>query len=159
MATIYKFVVETRTRKGSGRNADTGDSGKGSGKRKTVTLLGSMKGGVEHNRWSRAINPLLNKATGGVWEKGMRLGRAGLGLVKFDKETGAFAGLSGVAITIIISFVIQTLLKLQARERTRATQINYQNYKAMENGFSSIHGAYKVSADVISGRLTYNENK
>ena len=160
MATIYRFIVEQKTSsKGGGRKGGDSGGSKGSGKRKTVTLLGSMKGGVEHNRWSRAINPVLNKATGGVWEKGMRLGRAGLGLVKFDAQTGAIAGVSGVAITIIIAFVLQMLIKWQAWEREKASRINSQNYKSMENGFGGIHGAYNVSADIVTGRLTYNENK
>ena len=161
MATIYRFIVENKgggRSSGDGRKAKT-EHTKGSGKQKTVTLLGSMKGGVEHNRKMRAINPLLNKMTGGVWEKGMRVGRAGLGLVKFDATTGAFAGFSGTAIAILIAFVITTLLKLQKIQQEQARQINTQNYKAMENGFSAIHGAYTVTADVISGRLKYNENK
>ena len=59
----------------------------------------------------RAINPLLNKMTGGYWEKGMRVGRAGLGLVQRNTETGKL-GVSGPAIAIIIALLIQTLLKM-----------------------------------------------
>lgn len=158
MATIYRFIVEQKTSgRGSGRNSQTRT--KGSGKSKTITLLGSLKGGVEHNRKLRAINPLLNKLTGGVWEKGMRVGRAGLGLLKFNAETGAFAGFSGVAIAIIVAFAIQEIFKWQSREREKANKLNTQNYKAMENGFSAIHGAYEVSANGWTGRLSYNQNK
>lgn len=158
MATIYRFIVENKVKNGSGRK-ETGESKKGSGKRATSTLLGSPKGGVEHNRYLRAINPVLNKMTGGVWEKGMRVGRAGLGLARFYKDTGAFAGLSAVAITIIISFVLQTLLQWQNSERQKAQKLNTQNYKSLENGYNAIHGAYDLVSNTFNGRLKYNENK
>lgn len=158
MATIYRFIIEQNTSgKSSGRNTQT--KTKSSGKTKTITLLGSAKGGVEHNRKLRAINPLLNKLTGGVWEKGMRVGRAGLGILKFNQETGAIAGVSGVAIAVIISFAIQEIFKWQNREREKANKLNTQNYKALESGHSSVHGAYEVSANGWNGRLSYNQNK
>lgn len=161
MATIYRFIVEQKKSESSnGRKPRESGSKKSVGKkRKTVSIFGGQKGGVEHNRKMRAINPLLNRMTGGWWEKGMRLGRAGLGLVQFDAETGAFAGLSGVAIAIIVAFVIQTLLKWQASERQKAEKLNAQNYKQLENGYGAIHGQYKISQNVFTGRITYNQNK
>ena len=107
MATIYRFIVEqktTTTSSGRKSSADSGVSKKTTAKKgRWVSVLGGEKGGVEHNRKLRAINPLLNKATGGYWEKGMRIGRAGMGLVQRNTETGKL-GISGVAIAIIISF-------------------------------------------------------
>ena len=159
MATIYRFIVEQKTTVAdSGRKPREG-TGKGSGKRKTVSLFGGSKGGVEHNRKMRAINPLLNRATGGWWEKGMRLGRAGAGLIKVDKKTGEFAGFSWSAIAIIIAFVIQALLQWQKSELARAQHLNEQNFKQLENGIGAIHGAYKVSTNIWNGRNTFNQNK
>ena len=54
---------------------------------------------------------------------------------------------------------MQEIFKWQSRDRERANKINTQNYKAMENGFSAIHGAYEVSANHWNGRLDYNQNK
>lgn len=162
MATIYRFIIEQKTTggNGSGRKSQSSNASKGAGKKgKTVTLLNSAKGGVESNRKMRAINPLLNKMTYGYHEKFMRVGRAGLGLVKFDAETGKFAGLSGTAITIIISFVLQALMKWQNVEREKAQKFNRQNYKAMENGFGAVHGEYETTVNFWTGRTTYNENK
>lgn len=162
MATIYRFIVEQKTTtSGQGRKsaATTSKKGASKGKVKTTTLLGSAKGGVEHNRYMRAVNPVLNRMTGGYWEKGMRLGRAGLGLVKFNAETGAIAGLSGVAITIIISFVLQTIMKIQDRDRRIADKQNAQNYKMLENGIGAVHGQYEISVNMWNGRQTYNQNK
>ena len=162
MATIYRFVIEQKTTGGDsgGRKSQSSGASKGASKKgKTVTLLNSAKGGVESNRKLRAINPSLNKMTHGYWEKGMRVGRAGLGLVKFDAETGKFAGFSGPAVAIIIAFIIQTLLKWQNKEREKAQQFNRHNYKAMENGFGAVHGEYDTTINILSGRVTYNENK
>lgn len=160
MATIYRIAIE-QTTSAKGEDGRKGGNRKGTGKStaKTTTLLGSMRGGVEHNRKMRAINPVLNKATHGYWERGMRLGRAGLGLVKYDKETGKFAGLSGPAIAIIIAFVLQMLIKWNNQERERAKNLNAQNYKMLENGVGAINGAYQVNAEFWTGRQTYNQNK
>lgn len=160
MATIYRFIVEQKQAQGgNGRNSTGGTSRKGAAKKgKAVSLFGA-KGGVEHNRYMRAINPVINKATNGVWEKSMRVGRAAMGLIKVNPQTGAFAGLSGTAITILIAFVLQMLMKWQNHEIQKAEKLNAQNYKQLENGFSAIHGAYKVTSNFWTGRYTYNENK
>lgn len=160
MATIYRFIVEQKvTQSGSGRNPSSGQ-GKGAAKKgRTVSLFSGDKGGVEHNRKMRAINPLLNRMTGGWWEKGMRIGRAVGGLVQVDKKTGKFAGFSFTAIAIIISFAIQTLLKWQKAEMAKAEKLNAQNYKQLETGVGAIHGAYKVTSNFWTGRQTYNQNK
>lgn len=163
MATIYRFIVEQQQAKGSSgrKSSGTGSSGKKkNAKEKTFTLMGSL--GVEHNRKLRAINPLLNKATGGYWEKGMRLGRAGLGLIKF-KDNGAgglaFAGVSWVAIAIIISYIIQTTMKYHNMQIQQNEKVNKQNYRKMETGQMAVHSAYEVTTNWWSGKRTYNENK
>lgn len=164
MATIYRFIVEQKQSGGGsgGRKSNKESSGANpktpSKKGKWVSALSSPKGGVEHNRKFRAINPLLNRATGGWWEKGTRLGRAGLGLVQTNTATGA-TRLSPVALAIIASFLIQMLLKWQARERERADRANYRDFKNLENGVGAIHGQYEISVNFWNGRRTYNENK
>ena len=161
MATIYRFIVENKYsgRASSGRNTTSTDAPKKAvSKGKWVNVLHSERGGVEHNRKMRAVNPLLNKATGGYWEKGMRVGRAGLGLVQKNTETGEMR-LSGTSIAIIIAFVIQTILKYQRKNLQWGKERNMQNYKQMETGISAVHGEYTLSRNVISGRRTYNENK
>ena len=162
MATIYRFVIEQKQTQSSGRKGGSGGgSSKGTTAKKgrNVSIFGGEKGGVEHNRKMRAINPLLNKATHGYWEKGMRVGRAGAGLIQVNSETGKFAGLSGTAIAIIINIVLQTLMKWQNKEREKAQQFNRHNYKAMENGFGAVHGEYETAIDFWSGKVTYNENR
>ena len=159
MATIYRFVVEQKvSSKGDGRKTTDG-TGKGASKKgRMVSIFGGEKGGVEHNRKLRAINPLLNRMTGGWWEKGMRLGRAGVGLVQRNTETGKL-GLSGPAVAIIIAFIVQMLLKWQQQEIQKAKKLNAQNFKQLENGVGAIHGSYKVTTAFWTGRHTYNQNK
>ena len=161
MATIYRFIVEQRsTTRDSGRKvSETGGSKKTTAKKgKWVSILGGEKGGVEHNRKMRAINPLLNRMTGGWWEKGMRLGRASAGLIKKNTSTGKI-GLSGPAIAIIIAFILQQLMRWQREEMIKAQKMNAQNFKQLENGFGAIHGQYKITTNYFNGRQTYNQNK
>lgn len=167
MATIYRFVIEQKT---SGKGgSETGMGGKpkaskGAAKKgKWIPLFGGgEKGGVEHNRKLRAINPLMNKITNGVWEKGMRIGRALGGLVKQNTETGKLA-IGGPAIAIIIAFIIMMAWRITTmynqKERATAEKLNAENYKQLENGGGAIHGAYKLVVNEWSGRITYNENK
>ena len=161
MATIYRFIVEQRVRTtGNGRTVrDSSATTKSTAKKgRWVSIFGGEKGGVEHNRKMRAINPLLNRMTGGWWEKGMRLGRAGAGLIKRNTETGKL-GISGPAIAIIIAFAIQMFLKIQKNEQVKAEKLNAQNFKQLENGVSAIHGQYKITTNYFNGRQTYNQNK
>lgn len=160
MATIYRIIVEEKSKGGgTGGRTTSGATKKSPAKQgKWVSALNSDKGGVEHNRKLRAINPVLNKATNGYWEKGMRVGRAGLGLVQTNTETGAMR-LSPVAFAIIIAFVLQTLIKWQNQERLKAQRLNAQNYKMLENGVGAVHSAYEVSVNGLTGRQTYNQNK
>lgn len=166
MATIYRFIVEQgkSSGKSGGRSSGSGESKKKTAKTYTALQLFGQgnKGGVEHNRKLRAINPLLNKITGGTWEKGMRLGRAGLGLLKFKKTdagTLQFAGLSNVAIAIFVAFAIQTAIKVQQYYIQKADRENKANFKAMETGVSAIHGSYETNVNIWNGRITYNQNK
>lgn len=163
MATIYRFVIEQKASKsrdsGGSPRANKGAAKKG----KDLPLLwGGDKGGVEHNRKMRAINPILNKVTGGVWEKGMRLTRAAGGLVKRNTETGKIS-LGGPSIAIIIAFILMTvwntIARFNQRDRANAEKLNAQNFTVLENGTSAIHGAYKVSTNFWNGRVNYNENK
>lgn len=161
MATIYRFIIEQKAHADSGGRKSTNTSGKatkGAAKKgKLVSIFGGEKGGVEHNRKMRAINPLINKATGGAWEKGMRATRAIGGLVKEDKN--GKMGISGPAVAILIQMVLLGLLKWQDFERDKATKQNIQNFKQLENGVGAIHGAYEVSTHIFTGRQTYNQNK
>ena len=163
MATIYRFVIEQKQvaakegRKGS--ETTGGKATKGAAKKgKWVSLFSGDKGGVEHNRKMRAINPLINRMTGGAWERGMRVGRAGLGLVKRNTETGKI-GISGPAIAILVAFVLKIGMDILGYFQKLAKKQNTQNYKQLENGIGAVSGQYKVSTNFWTGRHEYNQNK
>ena len=160
MATIYRFIVENRTSESSGRKSSEGAPSKKSAakKGKWVSILAGEKGGVEHNRKMRAINPLLNKITGGGWEKGLRLTRAAAGLVKVNTETGGIK-LSGSALAIILMAIIQAFMTWQKLEYQKAQKQNEQNYKQLENGVGAIRSDYKITTNLVTGRQYYNQNK
>ena len=159
MATIYEFIVKNQATKGTG----TGGDGKQGGGKSARNLFGSSfsgkKGGVEANRKMRAINPVLNRMTGGWWEKGTRLGRAGVGLVRFNKSKGKWQ-VSGVGVAIIIAFVLQQVLQLQRKQQIEARKVNQNNFKKLESGGEgAISEAYGVSTNFWDGKITYNKNK
>lgn len=165
MATIYRFLVENKITNGDrgGRNATGNESTKtarksASKKGRYVSLLGGSKGGVEHNRKLRAINPVINKATNGMWERGMRVGRAGMGLITKNTETGAI-GVSWTAINIIVGTGLLLLLKYLNKARVKADKENAQDFKALENGYGALHSEYNVTRNYLTGRVNYNQNK
>lgn len=161
MATIYRFIVEQKQSGGGGSGKPRATKGAGK-KGSHMPLFGGSKGGVEHDRKMRAINPIINKVTGGVWEKGTRLTRAAAGIVKTNPKTGKLS-LSGPSVAIIVAFVLITVwnvfAKWNQRERMKAEKLNAENYKRLENGGAAIHGSYKIMVDGWSGRINYNENK
>lgn len=160
MATIYRFIVEQKqSTGGNGRNPRSQNGKSTSKSAGFLSFIGGNKGGVEHNRRMRAINPLLNRMTGGVWEKGMRIGRAGIRLAENFSQKGIKGVLTGPAIAIIIAFVLQILMKQLSREQEKAQKQNAQNYKQLENGIGGITGAYKVTTNFWTGAITYNQNK
>ena len=116
MATIYRFIVEQKQTTTSGRSPSSGI--KSTGKSKSgVSFAGGDRGGVEHNRKMRAINPLMNKMTGGAWERGWRLTRAGIGIGKSVQKYGAKGLYKGPALYIIVAFVLSQLLSWQSKEK------------------------------------------
>lgn len=159
MATIYRFIVEQKqARGGDGRQVKEPQVKSAAKKGRNISIFGGEKGGVEHNRKMRAINPLLNRITGGVWEKGMRVGRAGLGLITKNTETGKL-GISGPAIAIIIAFILTLLMKQLETEQHKAQKINAQNFKQLENGVGLVNGQYRITTNFWTGQHTYNQNK
>ena len=162
MATIYRFIVEQRfTNGGQGRTLrDSSTTQKTSAKKgRSVSLFSNGRGGVEHNRKMRAINPLLNRMTGGWWERGMRLTRAGIGMGRNIYQNGAKGIFTGPALYIIIAFLLTTLLKWNNQEKVKADKANAQDFKKLENGYGAIHGQYKTTQNFWTGRITYNQNK
>jgi len=162
MATIYRFIVEAQKASGVQYDADgnviprkgAGSKGGGSGR---GFNLGGSRGGVEHNRYMRPINPLMNRLTGGYWEKGQRVGRAILGLPEaFKTQNGKIVGggFTATASLILIQFAIMEVDKLIREQMKKAKEENQANYLKIVSGQTTIGQDYKVSRNIF-GKITY----
>jgi hypothetical protein len=160
MATIYRFIVEARKATGVSYDADGvvipakgagskgGASGSGSG-----FNFGGSRGGVEHNRYMRPINPLMNQLTGGWWEKGQRLGRAAASLPEQFSKKGIGA-LGSTGSLIILQFAIMMAVQAFRDQQKKAKEENQANFLKIKSGQTTLSQDYKVSKDIF-GKVTY----
>jgi hypothetical protein len=162
MATIYRFIVEAQksgsasfdadgnptTRKGAGNKG--GSSGSGSG-----FNFGGSRGGVEHNRYMRPINPLINRLTGGWWEKGQRVGRAAMEIPEqlHNKGIGALAG---TASLILLQFTVMMVDRWFREQQKKAKEENQSNYLKIVSGQTTLGQDYKVSKNIF-GKINYGK--
>ena len=166
MATIYRFIVEARQATGVTTDADGvviprkgagskgGSSGSGSG-----FNFGGSRGGVEHNRYMRPINPLMNQLTGGWWEKGQRLGRSAMSLPEaFKTKDGKFtaAGFGSTGALIILQFAIMMGVQAFREQQKKAKEENQSNFLKIKSGQTILGQDYKVSKDIF-GKITYGK--
>lgn len=157
MATLYQFLVKDQTSDlKTGGKGDTLASATNVGGKKPRT--GSNKG-VEHNRYMRAINPIMNKATGGYYEKGTRLGRAIIGFADTYNEKGLKAGLTSVGFIIIVQMVLNAIMQIWRYDQEIQDKLNKQDYTSLEVGKTSLSYGYKSTVNLINGRREYNDNK
>jgi hypothetical protein len=160
MATIYRFIVEARKATGVSYDADGNPiPAKGAGSKGGFSLTahnpsGKNRGGVEHNRYMRPINPLMNRLTGGWWEKGQRLGRAGAGVLDVAKTKGIGAALGSTGALIIMQFAIMMAVQAFQDQQKKAKEENQSNFLKIKSGQTTLGQDYKVSKDIF-GKITY----
>jgi hypothetical protein len=160
MATIYRFIVEARKATGVSYDADgnpipaKGAGSKGGGSLTAHNPTGKNRGGVEHNRYMRPLNPLLNQITGGWWEKGTRLGRATAGVLDVGSKKGIGAALGSTGALIIMQFAIMMAVQAFRDQQKKAKEENQSNFLKIKSGQTTIGQDYKVSKDIF-GKVTY----
>jgi hypothetical protein len=163
MATIYRFIVEARKATGVSYDADgnpmpaKGAGSKGGGSLLAHNPSGKNRGGVEHNRYMRPINPLMNQLTGGWWEKGQRLGRSALSLPEaFRTKDGKFtaAGFGSTGSLLILQFAIMMGVQAFKDQQKKAKEENQSNFLKIKSGQTTISQDYKVSRNIF-GLITY----
>ena len=160
MATIYRFIVEAQKASGVATDADgvviprkgAGSKGGASGSGRGFNFGGS-RGGVEHNRYMRPINPLMNQLTGGWWEKGQRLGRAAASLPEQFSKKGIGA-LGSTGALIIMQFAIMMAVQAFREQQKKSKEENQANYLKIVSGQTTIGQDYKVSRNIF-GLITY----
>jgi hypothetical protein len=160
MATIYRFIVEARKATGVSYDADgnpipaKGAGSKGGGSLTAHNPSGKNRGGVEHNRYMRPINPLMNRLTGGWWEKGTRLGRATAGVLDVGSKKGIGAVLGSTGALIIMQFAIMMAVQAFQDQQKKAKEENQANFLKIKSGQTTLGQDYKVSKDIF-GKVTY----
>jgi len=162
MATIYRFIVEAQKSgtatfdtdgnpipsKGAGNKGGSSGSGRGFN-------FGGTRGGVEHNRYMRPINPLMNRFTGGWWEKGQRVGRAAMALPEQFATKGVGA-LASTASLILLQFAIMQIDRWFREQQKKAREENQANYLKIVSGQTVLGQDYKVSRNIF-GKITYGK--
>ena len=163
MATIYRFIVEARKATGVSYDADgnpipaKGAGSKGGGSLLAHNPSGKNRGGVEHNRYMRPINPLMNQLTGGWWEKGQRLGRSVMSLPEaFRTKDGKFtaSGFGSTGALLILQFAIMMGVQAFRDQQKKAKEENKSNYLKIVSGQTTLGQDYKVSRNIF-GLITY----
>jgi hypothetical protein len=163
MATIYRFIVEARKATGVSYDADgnpmpaKGAGSKGGGSLLAHNPSGKNRGGVEHNRYMRPINPLMNQLTGGWWEKGQRLGRSAMSLPEaFRTKEGKFtaAGFGSTGMLLILQFGIMMGIQAFREQQKKSKEENQSNFLKIKSGQTTLGQDYKVSKDIF-GKITY----
>jgi hypothetical protein len=160
MATIYRFIVEARKATGVSYDADGNPIPvKGAGSKGGFSLTahnptGKNRGGVEHNRYMRPLNPLLNQITGGWWEKGTRLGRASAGVLDVANKKGIGSALVSTGALIIMQFAIMMAVQAFRDQQKKAKEENQSNFLKIISGQTTLGQDYKVSRNIF-GKITY----
>jgi len=159
MATIYRFVVEDMTGSQAkqvdvnGNPVAAKGAGSKSGGNGGLFNFGGSRGGVEHNRYMRPINPLMNRITGGWWEKGQRVGRASVGFIN-EAKTKGLGALATTGGLILIQFAIMEIDKWFREQQKKAKEENQSNYLKIVSGQTTLGQDYKVSRNIF-GKITY----
>lgn len=139
MATIYRFEVI--------------GGGSGNGKTKGVATKKAEKTkGVEFNRYRRITTTIGNKATGGLYSRGVRLAKAGSSLISTK-------GSSFVAWAIIVQTIINILQAWDKWAISEANRYNSADFKKLEVGKTRISNNFNSNVNFLTGRVSYKENR
>lgn len=162
MATIFRFIVEDKATKALGTQVSVDANGvvspkKGAGS-KNILGTGTLHNGVEHNRYMRAINPIINRYTGGMWEKGVRLKDASIGVVSAYKQGGMVAAVSSVGGILIAQFIIMEATKAIEKAIKEAKEDNQSNYFKVKNG-TMLLGRYDGATKSLFGAIKFSYSK
>jgi hypothetical protein len=156
MATIYRFIVEEKQGNAGHTNTVDGASVPRNGAGNKGFNLGGMFGGTEHNRFMRPINSVMNRVTGGVWEKGTRITKAGANIMNAGATEGLSGILGSVGFYIIVQFLIIEMMKMFEEERKKAREENKANFLKIQSGQTYLGNDYSISKNIF-GKTTYHK--
>ena len=154
MATIYEFIVRDQTKDGKKLMVDneTGEVIAKSSVAKEKPLSGSNKG-VDHNRYMRAVNPLINRYVPG-FEKYVRGGRAVVGVYDTFVKEGLTASLTSVGAIVLLEMVLTKLDDMRREKIEEAKKENIANYNKLVTGQTQL-SQNVVATKNIWGKITF----
>ena len=154
MATIYEFIVRDQTKNGKQEmiDPDTGEVIAKKSVSKEKPLSGSNKG-VDHNRYMRAVNPLINRYVPG-FEKYVRGGRAVVGVYDTFVKEGLTASLTSVGAIVLLEMVLTKLDDMRREKIEEAKKENIANYNKLVTGQSQL-SQNVVATQNIWGKITF----
>ena len=154
MATIYEFIVrdQTKNEKKLIIDNETGEVIGKSSVAKTKPLSGSNKG-VDHNRYTRAINPLVNRYVPD-FEKYVRGGRAIVGVFDTLSKEGIKSAITSVGAIVLLQMVLTTLDDLRREKIEEANQENLANYNKLVSGQSQLSQNVQATKNIF-GKITF----
>ena len=154
MATIYEFIVRDQTKNGKQEMIDpeTGEVIAKKSVAKEKPLSGSNKG-VDHNRYMRAVNPLINRYVPG-FEKYVRGGRAIIGVYDTLVQTGIKSAITGVGAIVLLELALTKLDDLRREKIEEAKKENVANYNKLITGQTQLSQNVKATKN-IWGKVTF----
>lgn len=154
MATIYEFIVRDQTKNGKQEMVDP-DTGEVIAKKsvaKEKPLSGSNKG-VDHNRYMRAVNPLINRYVPG-FEKYVRGGRAIVGVFDTLATTGIKSAITGVGAIVLLELALTKLDDLRREKIEETKKENIANYNKLITGQTQLSQNVKATKNIF-GKITF----
>lgn len=156
MATIYRFIVEQKTVGSKAHEVSVdGASVPVNGAGNRGFNLGGMFGGAEHNRYMRPINSVMNRVTGGAWEKGTRVIKASGNVINAGATGGVMGVLGSVGFYILVQFLIIEMMRMFEEQQKKAREENQANFLKIKSGQTVLGNDYKISRDIF-GKITYS---
>ena len=154
MATIYEFIVRDQTKDGKKLMVDneTGEVIGKSSVAKEKPLSGSNKG-VDHNRYMRAVNPLINRYVPG-FEKYVRGGRAIVGMYDTLVQTGIKSAITSVGAIVLLELALTKLDDLRREKIEEAKKENIANYNKIITGQTQLSQNVKATKNIF-GKITF----
>ena len=154
MATIYEFIVRDQTKDGKKLMVDneTGEVIGKSSVAKEKPLSGSNKG-VDHNRYMRAVNPLINRYVP-AFEKSVRGGRAIIGVFDTLSKAGIKSAMTSVGTIVLLEMVLTTLDNLRREKIEKAKKENIANYNKLITGQTQLSQNVKATKNIF-GKITF----
>ena len=154
MATIYEFIVRDQTKGGKKIMVDdeTGEVIGKSSVAKEKPFSGSNKG-VDHNRYMRAVNPLINRYVPG-FEKYVRSGRAIVGVYDTLVQTGITSAMTSVGAIVLLELALTKLDDLRREKIEEAKKENIANYNKLITGQTQLSQNVKATKNIF-GKITF----